>query len=454
MKIILSFALFLFTTSGFSTHIRAGYISAKPLSCLKYEITIRFFTNPNSPIRFGDGKLDFGDGTSHKTPDVANSFSPDYLNVGFVEYKIDHEYQASGAYIISYTEANRNELILNMPGSVALPFYTRTYLNIEPARGCLQTPVLLAPAAFTAPLGNPLNISFAASANEDLIFRYELVNPLTILPDKTNPEPVPYTLPENASINKFNGLFTWDTRFGGLYQAGIYAFAIKISYWSVTEGINHFVGSTLVDTQIILEDFDQAGSLTTSKDFGDYGRVHIPVGGTETIKVIYKGIDNENIELNAYTDLSDTTGAFSFTTYDSTQNFKIGLLTINSLPEIDREEPYVITVRGMEKPEGFGLYYPTDVNLMLFTRDVFPEVITSVHEDLKIQAYPNPVSDKLTLRLPVDVPVSIGLLDMQGRKLGYWNNAQTIDMTSIPPGIYLMEIIHSQGRKVLKIIKQ
>lgn len=442
MKSIITLFFLCLVNITHGTHLRAGYISAKPISCFEYEITIRIFTDTSSPIKFGDGELRFGDGSSPLiTPELANSPLPGQLNVGFVEYKINHTYPSPGAYIISYIEANRNEGIINLANSVNTLFHIQTNLIIDPLVGCFQTPVLLTPATFNASIGDTLSLSFAASSDEDFIFRYELVNPLNA---------ISYVFPENAFINDFNGLFIWDTKFNEFPLAGEFLFAVKISYWTKVGDIYKFVGHTIVDTQIILEDFEQSASITTSKDFGDYGRVHLPVGGTETIKIIYKGIDNENIELNAYTDLVDTPEAFSFTTYDSGTNIKVGILTLNSLQVIDREEPYVITVRGIESPQ----YFPSDINFMLFTRDVFPPIITNVREDLDWSVYPNPSTDILNFNFPANIPVFINILNLQGNKIGNWGNTKTIDTSTWLKGHYLVEIIHPNGKKVFKVVKQ
>jgi hypothetical protein len=431
-------------TTTYGTHIRAGYISAKPISCLEYEITLRIFTDTSSPVRFGDGELNFGDGSKHTTSDRPNTFPPElYGKAGFVEYSIIHAYQAPGAYIISYTEANRNEGILNLNNSVNIAFHTQTNLIIDPLTGCFKTPVMLTPSVFTAPADDTLNLSFAALSNEDFILRYELVNPLNI-PSGA------YTLPENASINLYNGLLTWDTQFMGLHVAGEFLFTIKISYWTKSDDIPKYMGYTLIDTQIILEDSDHSPSIITSKDYGDYGRVYVPAGGTETIRVIYKGIDNENIELKHYTDLSGTPEAFSFTTYDSAENMKVGILTLNSLQVIDREQPYIITVRGLESPQ----YFPSDVNFMLFTRDIFPEVITSAREDLDWNVYPNPTTGIINIHLPDGESSLIHLMNLQGKKMYDWHNTSSIDISACPVGVYMLEIISLNKRLVTKVIKQ
>lgn len=450
MKGIVGFLSFLITSSVFGTHLRAGYISATPLSCTEYKITIRVYTDTGSPLRFGDGLLNFGDGSSHTTLTTENQPTSS-REIGLVEYSINHTYPATGTYVISYSEPNRNQGIINISNSVDTRFFIETKLIIDPLMGCFQTPIPITPASFVAPIGDTLHLSFAASSSENLYYQYELINPLTVPLNETQPQLAPYTFPENVSINTFNGLLTWDTRYKGMFQPGEYVFTIRINYWKITnDGTYKYAGYTLVDTQIILVDFPKSSGSIISENFGDNGRVYIPNGGSKTIKVVYKNTDINNIELKAYSELTNLPEVLSFNTYDSAANIKVGILTLNSLPIIDREEPYLITIRGAEKPE----YFPNDINFMLFTRDVFQNVITNVKEELVWSVYPNPVRDKLTLNVPTDTPISVSLLDAQGKKIGNWSNPQTIDLSNMPAGFYFVEIVQSAGKKIIKIIKQ
>ena len=77
--------------SAYATHIRAGEITIRRVSCssLDFIITITVYTNTLSPIRFsnaGVGELSFGDGSPiHHPPQIANSSVPG--KVWGVEYE-------------------------------------------------------------------------------------------------------------------------------------------------------------------------------------------------------------------------------------------------------------------------------------------------------------------------------------------------------------------------------
>ncbi|MEQ8424924.1 MAG: gliding motility-associated C-terminal domain-containing protein, partial [Cyclobacteriaceae bacterium] len=125
---------------GNATHLRAGEITIQRLSCtsLTFRICITVYTNTGSDIKFGEGLLDFGDGSKpHQTPIVENTLRPDLgPEVATVTYCINHTFGGPGKYTISYLEPNRNAGILNMINSVDTRFYLETVINIDPFLGC------------------------------------------------------------------------------------------------------------------------------------------------------------------------------------------------------------------------------------------------------------------------------------------------------------------------------
>lgn len=66
---------------------------------------------------------------------------------------------------------------------------------------------------------------------------------------------------------------------------------------------------------------------------------------------------------------------------------------------------------------------------------------------LPFTLYPNPVKDLLTLRFAEgNGPESVELYDLQGRLVGTKrNNMETIDMSAIPAGIYVIHVITTDG---------
>src|SRR4051812_13143387 len=117
--ILIGFILIVGTIhSAQATHLRAGEIIVERKNCtsLTFTITINAYTNTESPIRFGDGVLTFGDGSEpFRTPTVENTLRPDLgPSIGLVSYSRTHTFPGPGRYVISYLEPNRNAGILNM----------------------------------------------------------------------------------------------------------------------------------------------------------------------------------------------------------------------------------------------------------------------------------------------------------------------------------------------------
>ena len=77
----LLFSLLVLPFSAQATHLRAGEITLERVSCtdLTFKITITVYTDTGSPIKFGDGKLDFGDGTKPLTTQTIDNTRRPYL---------------------------------------------------------------------------------------------------------------------------------------------------------------------------------------------------------------------------------------------------------------------------------------------------------------------------------------------------------------------------------------
>lgn len=86
---------------------------------------------------------------------------------------------------------------------------------------------------------------------------------------------------------------------------------------------------------------------------------------------------------------------------------------------------------------------------------LFPVNIKSLSTDEKYVAYPNPCDNKLQLQLPTTEVASLCLTDMCGRILKTFpdfSNNDEIDVSSIPSGIYFLQIQSKRGITVEKII--
>ncbi len=258
-----------------ATHLRAGEITVRRQSCtnLTFLITMTIYTNTGSEIRFGDGLLDFGDGTKPLiTPTIENTPRPDLgPNIGIVTFTTSHTYSGVGGYVISYLEANRNAGILNMFNSVETTFYMETRINIDPFLGCDNSPVLLVPPIDKACTGAAWYHNPGAYDPDGDSLSYELTIPkreqgldvnnyrdpnvrefydkIGLIYGQSNEDG---DGPPTFAINPVTGTLIWDAP----GAPGEYNIAFVIRSWRKISGIWINQGFVVRDMQIIVEDCD------------------------------------------------------------------------------------------------------------------------------------------------------------------------------------------------------
>ncbi len=148
----------------YATHLRAGEIIATRVSRFTFDITVIVYTDTGSDVRFGEGILDFGDGTDpFVLPIIENgiaaTWDPDGPlitqpidvsglgdEVSSASFTIRYTYgSALPFYTITYTEPNRNEGILNVDNSVNTTFHLETEISLDASLGPNSSPILLIP---------------------------------------------------------------------------------------------------------------------------------------------------------------------------------------------------------------------------------------------------------------------------------------------------------------------
>ncbi|CAN5486802.1 hypothetical protein BH09BAC3_BH09BAC3_32870 [soil metagenome] len=256
-----------------ATHLRAGEITITRQSCtsLTFTITINVYTNTGSQIRFGDGILDFGDGSKpQSTPTIENTPRPDLgPGIGTVTYTTTHTYGGPGRYVVSYLEPNRNANILNMFNSVETRFYMESSISIDPFIGCDNSPRLLVPPIDKACTGAAFYHNPGAYDPDGDSLSYEFTIPKRDkgIPVNNYRDPnvkefydrvgINYGTANEAkngqptfTINSVTGTIIWDSP--GV--AGEYNIAFVIKEWRKVNGVWLNQGYVVRDMQIIVED--------------------------------------------------------------------------------------------------------------------------------------------------------------------------------------------------------
>jgi hypothetical protein len=311
LSVITLLLLLAFSSSIRATHLRAGEITLDRVSCteLTFKITITVYTDTGSPIKFGDGDLNFGDGSPiFRTPTVDNIRRPDLgPEIGLAVFTISHTFPGPGKYTISYLEPNRNAGVLNMTNSVETRFYIETQIIIDPFLGCSNTPRLLVPPIDKGCTGAAFYHNPGAFDPDGDSLSYELTIPKRDKGVNVNGylDPNAKTFYDRAgidystanedgsdtptfSINPVTGTLLWDAP----GAPGEYNIAFVIKEWRKVRGVWLQLGYVIRDMQIIVEDClnrrpelevppdicVEAGTLINQEIFGfdpDYDSVKI-----------------------------------------------------------------------------------------------------------------------------------------------------------------------------------
>src|SRR4030095_2023487 len=144
------FTVFLFISSldnVYATHNRAGEITYEQLSQFYYRITITTYTKTSSPADRPELDIFWGDGTGSTLPRASfqDNFGGAGSDIRKNIYIGTHTYPGPSVYVIYFEDPNRNGGVVNIPGSVNVPFYLESELIISPFLGFNNSPVLLQP---------------------------------------------------------------------------------------------------------------------------------------------------------------------------------------------------------------------------------------------------------------------------------------------------------------------
>lgn len=436
---------------GAATHLRSGHISIKHLGNRECRITIKVYTNSGSAIRFGEGILDFGDGITHTSETVENTPRPDLgPNIATVEYSITHTYPQLGSYLVSYVEANRAAGIINSPNSVETRFCIQSYFTIQSNTDSYQSPIFLQEFFFKSEANNDFAQTFAAVDSNGYRLLYFLAVPLKEREASINP----YHTPDSLSINVYNGLMTWDGIFNNASHVGSYLFAARIYQYNG----DNMIGYVVRDLQVILVDASPRGWITDTKALNENNRMVVPPNEEDSVKILFNMSDHSGVaDVEVISELTNVPGVISYSTYDSTYQSgtldvkaKVVKLKIKSIANIDRDFPYVITVRGTLLPN-----LSKDITYLLYTRDIDDSIlpITGLTDlSTTITPFPNPVDRYLN----VGEAKRVAIFSAHGIKLIEENPVnQIIDLQSLPAGVYILFLEQSpRPPKSYSVIKR
>jgi len=313
--VVVVFFLLAWATQLQATHLRAGEITLRRESCtsLTFRITINIYTDTGSPIRFGDGILNFGDGSTPLiTPTIDNTTRTDLgPEVGFVTFTTTHTFPGPGRFVISYLEANRNANVLNMSNSVNTTFYIETEIRIDPFLGCNNTPILLIAPIDKGCTGAAFEHNPGAVDSDGDSLSYELAIPKRDKDVVVNGYLDPNNRvfydrvglnyptaneavngPPTFSIDK-NGTLKWDAP----GAPGEYNIAFIIKEWRKINNVWIQLGYVVRDMQIIIDDcLNKRPELQVPPD------ICVEAGTTITQDIFETDPDFNDVKIEAFSE--------------------------------------------------------------------------------------------------------------------------------------------------------
>ena len=452
MKKILSTLVLILLAINFAdaTHLRGGEIAVRRLNANSFtvRITITVFTNTtNTNVLFGgdDDILDFGDGTDPDgdgrpgilVPEQPNSPRPDLgPGVAIASYVIDHTYNGFGFYVISYSEPNRNDGILNMDESAATRFYIESGMTLDAlVAEVYESPISLTESVFSTPLGEPFSVGFGCKDPNNYHLTYRLIAPM-----KAKNTPVSnYLRPENISVNYYNGQLEWDGKFSGMATAGEFSFAVRVDQL-MDDGT--LIGYKIRDFQVIVVDSNVEMGMADNVDLNGNNKIFLENEGDAEIQINAIATGATSVSLDAVTELTSSDN-FTFETVASSQTAVTGYIRLKNTSTIVRDNPYHIVVRMTA--HGDKNYF-RDISYLFYTTSTTEAdgvlIITDVEEKSSTAelSYPNPSNDYLFFTANIPSQTKVTIYDLTGKAVlaSGLDTSNQLFVGDLIPGTYLM----------------
>lgn len=253
---VIIFFLLAYSFSVRATHNRAGEITFNQISLLTYRVQIVTYTKTSSPADRPALEINWGDGTTDSLLRISKTTAGNDISRNY--YEGFHTFPGPSTYIVFFEDPNRNGGVVNIPGSVNIPFYVESEIVINPSLGYNNSPILLQPPIDNGAVGRLFIHNPNAYDPDGDSLSYELINC-----KGTGGLDIPgYTYPvasSTFSLNPVTGDLIWDTP----TLQGEFNVAFLIREWR--DGIN--VGYVERDMQIdILVTSDNPPVLNSLND--------------------------------------------------------------------------------------------------------------------------------------------------------------------------------------------
>ena len=314
-----------------ATHNRAGEITYVQLSDLTFEITITTFTYTLSFADRQQLEVNWGDNSTSIAERNSILYLPNFYKRNI--YTTTHTYPGPGVYKIVVQDPNRNADVRKIPNSVNVVFSISTTLNINPAIGRNNTPVLYNPPYDKAARGYVFIHNPGAYDSDGDSLSYKL----TVCTREDGKPIENYTLPPATKfirVDSISGDLIWNTP----ADTGKYNVAMEISEWRRGKKI----GMVVRDMQIEVYDTKNRPPVN-----GPLKNMCIEAGKPVDFLVTATDEDKDMISLKA------TSGVFglancpaSFVKVDSVAGFASARFRWTPCFEAVRNQPYDVLIKS------------------------------------------------------------------------------------------------------------
>ena len=336
-KIITGIFLVLLSLPVLATHNRAGEIIYRHLNGLNYEITVVTYTRESAPADRPSLPINFGDGSPEATIERISAVilgNDVKRNI----YRITHTFNGPGTYNITLEDPNRNENVLNIPGSVNVVFFIEAQLTISPQTGQNNSVILSVPPIDDGCINQIYTHNPGAIDIDGDSLVYTLAPSLADggqpapgfqFPNQVFPSPT-----NNLTIEASTGTLIWDRpNQTGLYNVGIL----------IEEYRNGFkVGEVLRDMQITI-----LGCANTPPVISTIQDTCVEAGSQINFQVVANDAENTPVSLSA-TGLPFLVDNPAIFTNNTQQGFATGIFNWQTNCNNIRLAPYTVFFKATD----------------------------------------------------------------------------------------------------------
>lgn len=456
MKKVIAILFILICKYSFATHMIGGYIALQHVSGYTYNVKYVSITNVGPQIQadrciitvyFSDGDSIILNRVNGPTGSCSGSATMGVVIANGLKYNVYEGFKTfatQGNFKAWVTDENRNDGIINIPGSVNVPFYCETFLRVfDPVIYCPVSTVDFGFfPAYNATINSPFNSDLPIVMTDGDSITFSMDTCKTSFGSNI----VGYLIPQGVSVNPINGKFAITPQ----VIQGQFGFALRTSKWrnGVLVSYTHLDFGVKISTSFINNvQLPINSNLSINNDSIYIGNFAI----TDTIKINYD--NTSQFQVNLYSEIDSN--LIEQNTFGN-----ITSLNITNLTSLERKQPYKLTLRAWKNlvttnaSKDYIFYFNIGNNNP--TNCALPQDLggNEISKN-EVIVFPNPVQNSLNFtKLPSNC--SIQVYNLQGQMaLDAQLKIAEVNLNELSKGLYFYKLTDISGHTIQsgKIIK-